>query len=229
MSRRLLQWVPVVLMVVVATVLLEAQTRRTTPRPPSRAATRSTQAAAELTCPQVLGTGLRTERVFCDVMSGRTPQDGILIKVPPHKGQATLTFDLHNRHTYSEDEIKAGRGYHRYTATAGVLTPDGTLLARGVVQSEFRAERDLLDRVGGGSGPGGVKAVAPSGSETVRVSIPENVEQVSILGERLTVVSLDRTENFTAPGRPIAVISNVNVEYQPAAKKKPPARRKTKR
>ena len=58
----------------------------------------------------------------------------------------TLTFDLHNRHTYSEELIKTNRAYRRYTATIGVLTLDNTLLSRAVVQNEFRTAADLVDR-----------------------------------------------------------------------------------
>src|SRR5258705_268887 len=95
-------------------------------------------------------------------MAGREPEAGVLIQVPPHKGPATLTFDLHNLHTYSEEQVRAKRAFTRYTATIGVLTMDNTLISRAVVQSEFRAAADLVDRVGGGAGPGGVKAVAPT-------------------------------------------------------------------
>ena len=82
---------------------------------------------------------------------------------------ATLTFDLHNLHTYSEEQVKAIARYARYTATIGVLTLDNTLISRAVVQNEFRAAADLVDRVGGGAGPGGVKAVAPTGTESITV------------------------------------------------------------
>ena len=44
---------------------------------------------------------------------------------------------------------------------------DNTLISRAVVQSEFRTAADLVDRVGGGAGPGGVKAVAPTGTESI--------------------------------------------------------------
>ena len=121
----------------------------------------------------------------------RNPGDGIIVRIPPHKGIATLSFDLHNRHTYSADQVKAGADYAAYTATMGVLTMDGTLLARGVVRSEFRTARDLVDRVGGGAGPGGVKAVAPTGTEPIVIEdIPEQVTEVSLLGEKLSVHAL---------------------------------------
>jgi hypothetical protein len=69
--------------------------------------------------------------------------------------------------------VKKKQGYRHYTATVGVLLMDGTLVDRAVVDSEFRTERDLYDRVGGGAGPGGVKAVAPTGAEFVQFTLPE--------------------------------------------------------
>ena len=181
----------------------------------------------EMTCPAVLGTGVTSKREFCDVMVGRDPQTGIIVKIPPHRGDATLSFDLHNRQMYSEQMVREGRAYAHNTATIGVLALDGTLLARAVVDTEFRSAKDLLDRVGGGAGPGGVKAVAPIGDEAVRVSIPEDVNEVSLLGERLLSVTTDGSETFTVPGRPIAIISNAMIEYSPAPPaKKPPAKKK---
>ena len=163
----------------------------------------------------MLGNGIQTGREFCDVLTGRDPGTGVLVTIPAHRGEATLSFDLSNRHTYSEDQIRAGQAFARYTATIGVLTREGTLLARGVVQSEFRSADDLVDRVDGGAGPGGVKAVAPIGLERVSVAIPAGVTEVSILGEILEIVRIDGHDTFTSPGRPIAIISNVEVEYRP--------------
>ena len=105
----------------------------------------------------------------------------------------TLLFELHNRHTYSEDLVKAKKAFRQYTATVGVLTMDNTLVDRAVIQSEFRSEADLFDRIAGGAAPGGVKAVAPSGTEFITIELPEDVgEQVSILGEKLTVLQARR-------------------------------------
>jgi hypothetical protein len=159
------------------------------------------------------------------VVTARDPTAGILITLPPHKGPLTLTFNLHNRHTYSEEQVKANRAYARYTATVGVLTMDNTLISRGVVQNEFRKASDLVDRIAGGAGPGGVKAVAPTGSEPISVSIPEGEERVSILGEKLTHERIDGSATYSSPGRPIAVVSDVQIEYQPAPPK--PVRKKT--
>lgn len=166
--------------------------------------------------------GVTTKRTFCDVLTGRDPAGGIRVTVPPHRGPATLLFDLHNRHTYSEQQVRARRAYARYTATIGVLTTDNTLIERAIVDSEFRTAADLVDRISGGAGPGGVKAVAPTGTEPVTVTIPAGEDTVSILGEKLTVVSLDGTDTYVSSGRPIAVISNVMVEYLPA----PPPRKR---
>ncbi|HUK36603.1 MAG TPA: hypothetical protein VLV86_21960, partial [Vicinamibacterales bacterium] len=130
---------------------LAAQTRRPPARKPAPAAPPRKE-APEIVCPTPLGTGVNTKLEFCDVMSERDPAAGVVIKFPEHKGPVTLTFDLYNRHTYSEEQVKANRAYSRYTATVGVLTMDNTLLTRGVVQNEFRKVTDFVDRIGGGAG-----------------------------------------------------------------------------
>ncbi len=180
-----------------------------------------------MNCPTPLGTGVNTKIEFCDVMTGRDVLGGIIVRFPDHKGPVTLSFDLHNRHTYSEEQAKGNRAFSHYTATIGVLTMDNTLVQRAVVDSEFRKVSDFVDRVGGGAGPAGIKAVAPTGTESITMLIPEEANEVSILGEKLTVERLDGTATYSSPGRPIAVISNVMIEYRPAPPPKPaPAPRK---
>ena len=99
----------------------------------------------------------------------------------------------------------------------GVLTLDNTLLTRAAVATEFRGAGDLVERIGGGAGPGGVKAVAPIGSEAITLELPAELTEVTILGEKLTVVRSDgEPANYSAPGRPIAIISDVTVEFTPA-------------
>src|SRR5688500_6243268 len=154
--------------------VLVAQTAKppasTTKKPAPRPATRKPAAKplppvtepAMVNCPVVLGPGARDQISYCDVVIGRDPMGGIVIPFPPHQGPVPLTFSLHSRHTYSEEQTKANRAYHRYTATVGVLALDNTLLSRFYVQSEFRTPADLVDRILGGSGPGGLKAVAPT-------------------------------------------------------------------
>jgi hypothetical protein len=200
------------------------QARRTTPARPA-AQPAPTREAPQMTCPTPLGQGVNTKLSFCDVLVGREPGTGIMITLPPHRGNVTLTFDLHNRHTFSEEQLKDARSaFARYTASIGALTLDNTLISRAAVQSEFRTPADFLDRIGGGAGATGLKAVAPTGKESVTIVVPESESQVSILGEKLLVERADGSANFASIGRPIAVISNVMIEYRPPAPARAPAR-----
>ena len=174
-----------------------------------------------MTCPAPLGVGVRPKLTFCEVMAGRDPAAGVIIQIPPHKGPATLTFDLHNLHTYSEEQVKAHRAFARYTATIGVLTMDNTLISRAVVQNEFRTAADLVDRVGGGAGPGGVKAVAPTGTESITVTIPEGGARGEPARREARGRTHRRPGDLHAAGRPIAVVSNVMLEYRPGPPPKP--------
>ena len=209
---------------------LDAQTRKSTPK---KVTTKKAPAPvisrlqAEWKCPSELGQGVATGRRFCDVLTARDPKDGILVTVPPHKGPVTMMFELHNRHTYSAELVKQKQAYRKYTATIGVLSMDNTLIDRAVVQSEFRTEKDLFDRISGGAGPGGVKAVAPTGAEFITMELPATVlDQVSVLGEKLSVMRPDGIDNFTAAGRPIATISNVMLEFTPGPAPKPPVKKR---
>jgi hypothetical protein len=202
----------------VAMPALDAQTKKVPPKKTAKKAAELpiTRIQAEWKCASELGVGVTTGRRFCDVLTGNDPKEGVLVTIPPHRGPVTISFELHNRHTYSAELVKLKQAYRKYTATVGVLTMDNTLVDRAVVQSEFRTEKDLFDRIGGGAGPGGVKAVAPSGDEPITMELPADVEeQVSILGEKLSVMRPDGVDNFTSAGRPIASISNVMLEYRP--------------
>jgi hypothetical protein len=65
--------------------------------------------------------------------------------------------------------------------------------------------------------------VAPVGVEPITLELAAELSEVTILGEKLTVVRADgQPANYAAPGRPIAIISDVTVEYTPT----PPARRR---
>lgn len=203
---------------VAAAPVPEPQRRRAPARRPATPPLKTEP--AKVKCAEELGTGVRTAATYCFVLAGRDAAGGVIVAIPPHRGEATLIFDLHNRHTYSEEEMRAGRGFARYSAVIGVLTLDGELISRAAVQSEFRSARDLHDRIGGGAGPRGVKAVAPIGRERVRIPIPERVTEVSLLGEVLEAMTAIGRETAT-PGRPVAIVSDVQVEYRPA-----PARRR---
>jgi hypothetical protein len=192
---------------------------RPTAKPPARPGTRAAavaprQEAATITCPESLGTGVRTGVEYCFVLAGLDPSGGVLVTLPPRTGDATLRFDLHNRHTYSEEQMKAGRGFASYTAVIGILTLDGELLDRAAIRTEFRTAADVHERITGGAGPGGVKAVAPVGVEPVAVTIPAGIDRVSLLGEVLDATTAAGRE-MAAPGRPVAIVSNVTVEYRP--------------
>jgi hypothetical protein len=191
-----------------------AEQRRQPTRKPKPVPVRTRTEPAKVTCRESLGTGARTGRTYCFVLAGRDPAEGVLVAIPRHTGEATLSFDLHNRHTYSEEQMRAGRGFATYSAVIGVLTMKGELLDRAAVQTEFRSAGDIHERISGGAGPGGVKAVAPVGAEHVSIAIPASVEQVSLLGEILEARTPAGPET-AAPGRPVAIVSNVTVEYRP--------------
>src|SRR5690349_237198 len=80
-----------------------APARRTPPATPPR------KEPAVFNCPAPLGTGVTSKKSYCDVLTARLPAEGIVIPLPPHVGPVTLTFDLHNRHTYSEEQVLAKR------------------------------------------------------------------------------------------------------------------------
>jgi len=201
---------------------VEAQTHKAVAKKPKEEPKKTI--TPDVKCPSLIGMGVKTVRSFCDVPAGGDPAQGVIITVPPHTGTATLMFDLHARHTYSEDEMRRGKAYAHYRAGIGVLTMDKELLGRGAVEAEFRTADDLFDRIGGGAGPGGLKAVAPAGREPVFIDIPANVDQVSLLGETLDATTAAGHETVVMPGRPVAIISNVLLEYHPAPVK--PAKKK---
>ena len=170
--------------------------------------------SVEVRCPSVLGIGVETDLVFCDVLAQQDPALGVIVVLPPRRGEATLSFNLHNRHTYSADDVRRGRAYSRYLTEVAVASPAGDVLGRRYALNEFRTEEDLFDRVAGGAGPEGLKAVAPTGVERVSVTVPANLEQVVIVGQTLELTGVDgELERIWSPGRPVAVISEVQLEY----------------
>ena len=169
----------------------------------------------EVRCPSVLGVGVATEVPFCDIEVQNDPVLGVRVVLPPHRGEATLAFDLHNRHAYSETETRAGRAYTQYQASIAVATMEGEVIARGIVLSEFRSAGDLIDRVGDGAGSGALSAVAPIGVERLFVTLPAGIDQVSVVGQNLDVLRADGRDTLNTAGRPIAVMSNATLSYRP--------------
>ena len=216
----------VMLGLLVAADSAQAQTggRSSSTRKPKPAPVPPRVEPAKVTCPESLGTGVRTGNEYCFVIAGRDPAQGVLIAIPPHTGDVTLRFNLHNRHTYSEEQMRAGRGYAKYTAQIGVLSLKSDLIDRAAIQTEFRSARDIYERISGGAGPGGVKAVAPVGDEPIEITVPAAYDQVSLLGEVLDAYTPAGRES-ASPGRPVAIVSKVTIEYRPKPATKSPARK----
>lgn len=170
--------------------------------------------SVDVRCPAVLGIGVETDLVFCDVLAQQDPTLGIVVVLPPRTGEARLSFNLHNRHTYSEEDVRRGRAYARYLAEVAVASPAGDVLARRYVLSEFRTAEDLFDRIGGGAGPDGLEAVAPTGVERVFVTIPDDLEEVVVVGQTLELTGVaGGMERIWSPGRPVAIVSDLKLEY----------------
>ena len=170
---------------------------------------------AEVHCPSVLGVGVNTDLAFCDILIQQDAGLGARVVLPARQGEATVSFNLHNRHTYSEDEVEAGRAFASYTAEIAVASFEGDVLGRRFIQSEFRSGDDLVDRITGGAGPRGLKAISPTGTERVFVKIPGELNEVFIVGQSLQVLRTEAHESIVDAGRTVAVISDVRVDYQP--------------
>jgi hypothetical protein len=227
MMRRAFALVVAILALSLAVPDASAQKRRPAPRKPAPAKKADPKAALKtmtpaVKCPSLIGMGVKTIRSFCDVPAGRDPQQGVVVTIPAHTGPATLSFDIHARHTYSDELTKSGKAYSHYRAIVGVLTMSGDLVDRAGIDAEFRTAADTFDRIGGGAGPGGLKAVAPVGREQAFITIPAGVDEVSLLGETLDALTPAGHETVVLPGRPVAIVSNLLVEYKPA----PPPRRR---
>jgi hypothetical protein len=170
----------------------------------------------EARCAADLGTGVKTQRTFCDVLVANTPEGSVQMTIPPHTGTATLRFDLHNRFTVPAAVLPPVLTYARHEAIVSVIQPGGEVVGRAAVVREFRAVKDLFDQIGGGSRPGGIKAVAPGPAEAVRFTIPAGVSTIGLAGVRLRVLTRAGEETFEAPGRPVAIVSNLRIQYTPA-------------
>jgi hypothetical protein len=176
---------------------------------------RGVRTVTDLICMAPLGGGVKSERVFCDVLIGAEPNDSVAVTIPPYTGTATLQFDLHNRFTVPAILIPGPLTFARHEAVVSIIRPNGAVIARAAVLREFRDLTDLFDQIGGGSNPGGVKAVAPGPPESVRVTVPAGLSAVGIIGARLAVMTRTSQEVFDTPGRPVAIVSNVRLQYRP--------------
>ncbi len=169
--------------------------------------------STEAKCAADLGTGLKTKRHFCDVVITSAVDGSIWMPIPAHTGTATLLFDLHNRFLVPIVALDPSLAFTRHLAVVAVLRPTGEPIEQAAVMREFRSMEDLFDTIGGGGRPGGIKAVAPSDPEAVRITIPAGISSIGIVGVRLDVTTRAGKEPFDAPGRAIAIVSNPRVEY----------------
>lgn len=193
------------------TVLVPAQVP-SLPAPGSRLVTSSA-------CAAELGSGVRSRRTFCDVITAATGGPSVTVSVPPREGQAVLFFDLHNRFDLPGDGLAPAAAYVRHQAVVRIVDDAGAVLARAAVVREFRSDTDLFDQLAGGGRTGGVKGVAPGPPEPVRVTIPAGPSTIGIVGESLRVRAAGgRDDLFDAPGRPVAIASNIRLEYRPRSR-----------
>jgi hypothetical protein len=202
MSRSVL---PVILVAMMTTFLEVGSAQRAGARRTSN----SVKCAADL------GAGLKTKRQFCDVVIASSGDASIAMPIPPHTGTATLTFDLHNRFLMPVVTLDPSIAYTRHLAVVAVVRSTGEVIEQAAVMREFRSTTDLFDTIGGGGRPGGIKAVAPSEPEEVRITIPAGVSGIGIVGIRLDVTTRAGKEAFDAPGRAIAIVSNPRISYTP--------------
>jgi hypothetical protein len=183
--------------------------------PPAR--TPGSRLSTQHTCAASLGSGVKSRRTFCDVITAATPAESVSIPVPARTGLATVFFDLHNRFALPVVSRFPGASYTRHEAVIRLIRDDGEVLGRAAVVREFRTTADLFDQLAGGGRPGGVKGVGPGPPEAVRFAIPAGVTVVGIVGERLRVrTATGGDDTYDAPGRPVAIVSNIRLEYRPA-------------
>lgn len=167
----------------------------------------------ELQCPSDLGRGVKSKRAFCDIAAATDPAKGATVRLPPHTGASKLRFDLHNRFAVAGRTLP----FARASALVAVLNANsGAIIDRAAVSGELRSELDLFDRIIG-TGPGGTKTIAPGRAEAVTVTIPASVSAIAIVGVRVELTTKVGSEVFSSPGRPVAIISNLRLEYRPAA------------
>lgn len=172
--------------------------------------------ATAATCAADLGAGLTTRRTYCDVLISKSGQDSVYMSIPPHTGPATLLFDLHNRFTVPASGTPASEWFMRATALVAVVRPTGQVLEKFAIRREFRTVKDLFDRISGGAPPGGLKSVAPGLAESIRANVPAGLNGVGIVGLRLEYATFSQPDGKAdTPGRPVAIVSNVRVEFVP--------------
>jgi hypothetical protein len=167
----------------------------------------------ESQCASDLGRGVKSKREFCDIMASTDPAKGVSMRIPPHKGASTLRFDLHNRFAVAGKSLP----FARASALVAILNANSSaVIDRAAVVNELHTELDLFDRIVG-TGPGGTKTIAPGRAQAATIRIPASVTAIAIVGVRVDLTTKAGSEVFSSPGRPVAIVSNLRLEYTPAA------------
>jgi len=174
-----------------------------------------TRAVTNAACASDLGTGVKTKRRFCDIVIASTARESVSIAIPPHSGSARLMFDLHNRFTVPPAGVDPSQSFTRHTALVAVVKPTGEVIERAAVSREYRTIADVFDRIGGAGRGSAPKVVAPGQAQAIRVDIPAGVSTVGIVGTRLEEWRATGRGAFDNPNKPIAMVSNLRIEYVP--------------
>jgi hypothetical protein len=143
-----------------------------------------------------------------------SPVESIMATLAPHRSPVRLQFDLHNRFAVPPIPREPAQAFARHSAVVAVVGPKAEI-GRAVVVGEYRTPTDLFDRLAGGAGPGGVKAVAPGSPTAVEMTIPAGINSVGIVGVRIEMTTRLGTQIFDTPGRPIAMLSNLRIDTSP--------------
>jgi hypothetical protein len=181
---------------------------------PQRARGPANRTTTAATCVADLGTGQKSGRQFCDVILATAAASSIAMTIPAHRGTAELSFDLHNRFAVPPESMDVVHAFARQVAVVSVIGPKGEI-GRAVAVGEFRTATDLFDRISGGAGPGGVKAVGPGPATPIKITIPAGVSSIGIVGVRLDVTTRLGNQRYDTPGRPVAIASDLKIDYTP--------------
>ena len=199
--------VVVLLTIAAATAVETFQTKGA--KPPAK------RVSTTFTCAADLGSGVATKRRFCDVVIASAPARSVSVPIPVRTGSATLMFDLHNRFTVPPVQTDLAVAFARHIAVATVIRSTGEVIEQMAVSRDYRTAGDLFDRIGGAARGASPIAVAPGEPIAVRVSIPVGLTSIGIVGARLEETRAAGKAAYDTPGRPIAIVSNVRVEYTP--------------
>jgi hypothetical protein len=201
----------IVVAIVAGSIAVDAAQRRGSAPPAAKAP----KVATAATCASDLGSGMASKRQFCDILITAKPGESVTVPIPAHSGASTLKFDLHNRFAIPGPSTSAAEAFARQSAMVAVVGADGVIIDRAVVTREFRTVQDLFDQLSGGSRPGNVKGIGPGQPVPVSIELPAGTATAGIVGVRLEQFTLGATETYDAPGRAIAIASNIRVEYVP--------------